>query len=359
MAAGSTHQVFTAAVLRAGCVSLFEKIGVPREDGELFTDACLDSELRGEQSHGVRLVPVHLARIKAGSIRPKPKVTVLLDRGACALFDAHLSLGQVVAARAMRLAIAKAREFGVGIVGVRNANAYASAKYYPLMAAKAGMIGINRGNTCPMMPPHGGATPIVGNNPISIAAPAGEEHPFVLDMACATAKEKIRQAAAEGRPIPPEWALGHDGTPTTDAEEALATGVLLPFGGYKAFGLAASHEVLTSVLFGGHLFCAGGGAFRPYETPYNGSQFFQAIDVEWFMPLPEFRERMDRMIRAIKAARLRPGVERVYVPGERGFLEMERRRREGIPVHSGTIADLRRWAGELGTEPIGGPASAT
>lgn len=347
------YEVFSPEQLRIACVDLFKAIGVPVEDGELFTDACLDSELRGEQSHGVRLVPIHLERIKAGSIRPKPKITVLRDKGACALFDAHLSIGQVVAARAMRLAIDKAREFGVGLVGVRNANAYASAKYYPLMAVREGMIGINRGNTCPMMPPHGGMTPIVGNNPISIAAPAGEEYPFVLDMACATAKEKIRQAAAEGKPIPPEWALGHDGNPTTDADEALKTGVLLPFGGYKAFGLAASHEMLTSILFGGHLFCGGGGSFRPYETPYNGSQFFQVINVSWFTPLDEFRKRMDDLIRKVRDTELRPGVERVYLPGERGFLEMEERKKRGIPVHEGTRAALLQWARTLKVRPLG------
>jgi len=154
-----------------------------------------------------------LGRLRGGGALPVPKVTVLMDRGAVALFDAHHSLGQVVAARGMQLAIAKARQYGVGVVGVRNSNSYTSAKYYPLMATQVGMIGMTYANSVPMMPPEGGMTPTVGNNPLAFAAPAGEELPFVLDMACATAKEKVYQAQERGELIPPTWALGPDGNP--------------------------------------------------------------------------------------------------------------------------------------------------
>ncbi|MBI4182980.1 MAG: Ldh family oxidoreductase [Proteobacteria bacterium] len=347
-----TYTVVKPEPLRRTWVAVFQALGLPREDADLLVDVHIDSELRGEESHGVHLLIVHAEKIKAGAIRPKPKVTVLMDRRAVALFDAHHSVGQVVAARAMRLAVSKARSFGTGIVGIRNAHSYTSAKYYPLMAAAEGMIGITYTNSRPMMPPHGGASSIVGNNPMSIAAPAGKEPPFVLDMACATAKEKIWQAADEGRPIPDSWALGRDGRPTTDPKEALASGVLLPFGGYKAFGMAVAHEVLTGILFGGDIFTGDATGFRPYETLMRVSQYFQAINIEWFMPLEEFRTRMDVMIRAIKGSKLRPGVERVYLPGERGFLEMELRRHRGIPIHERAFAEMQKLARELNVAPV-------
>ena len=116
-------------------------MGTPRNEAELVVDVHVDSDLRGEESHGVRMLDIHLRRIKAGGNLAKSRVTVLKDRKAVALLDAHHSLGQVVAARAMEMAIAKAGEYGIGVVGVRNANSYTSAKYYPLMAADAGMIG--------------------------------------------------------------------------------------------------------------------------------------------------------------------------------------------------------------------------
>jgi len=341
-----------ADALRANCTAMLLALGVPSGDADLTTDVFIQADLRGEESHGMRLFLHILGRLKAGGALPVPRVTVIMDRGAVALFDAHHSLGQVVAARGMQLAISKARQYGLGVVGLRNSNSYTSAKHYPLLAVKEGMLGMTYANSVPMMPPEGGMTPTVGNNPLALAAPAGEEFPFVLDMACATAKEKIFQAKERGEPIPPTWALGLDGNPTTDPAAALASGILLPFGGYKAFGLGVAHEVLTSVLMGGHLFNGGWGEFMPYDKPMNVSIYLQAINIEWFVPLAEFKRQMDTVIRTIKASALRPGVERIYVPGERGFLEEQRRRKEGIPLPRRVFEELRRWAEELNVVPL-------
>jgi LDH2 family malate/lactate/ureidoglycolate dehydrogenase len=349
---GQEYVTVTEERLRAACVPLFEAMGTPRDEAELVVDVHVDSDLRGEESHGVRMLDIHLARIKAGGNLAASRVTVLKDRKAVALLDAHHSLGQVVAARAMEMAIAKAGQYGIGMVGVRNANSYTSAKYYPLMAVNAGMIGKTYTNSVPMMPPHGGARARVGNNPLAIAAPAGDEYPLILDMACTIAVEKVRQAGAEDKPIPPEWALGLDGNPTTDAKEALEAYTFLPFGGYKAFGLGVAHEMLTSVLCGGGLFTRPGDGFRPFDDVYNCCQYFEAINIEWFLPVAEFRQRMDAMIRQIKDTPLRSGFDALYLPGERGMREMAVRRRDGIPIHASTLADLRRWAGEVGAEPI-------
>lgn len=346
------HVIVETEPLAATCRALLAGLGVPAEDAALTADVFVDSDLRGEASHGMRLLVQVLGRIAAGSALAKPRVTVLADRGAIAVFDAHHSLGQVVAARAMRLAIAKARQHGVGIVGVRNDNSYTSAKYYPLMAAAEDMIGITYTNSCAMMPPPGGMTPTVGNNPVAIAAPTGGEHPFVLDMAVAVAMEKIRQARELGEPIPEGWALDVEGRPTTDPAAALESGIVLPFGGYKSFGLGMAHEMLTSVLMDGHLFTAGALGFVPYDGPMNVSHFIQAIDISFFGPVDAFKRRMDAMIAKIKSSRLAPGSHEVLLPGERGYRERARRLVEGIPVPEPVFEDLRDWARKLGVPPI-------
>jgi len=340
--------ILDVEAVRAAWELLFAAVDVPAEDASLLVDVHIDAELRGESSHGMHLLPVQLRKILAGAIRARPKVTVLSDHAAIALFDAHHSVGQVVAARAMRLAIERARKFGVGIVGVRSASSFTSAKYYPLLAVAEGCVGITYANSRPMMPPQGGAAAVIGNNPVAIAAPAGAEYPFVLDMACAAAKEKIFQAAAEGRKIPENWALDVDGNPTTDPHAALASQVMLPFGGHKAVGLAMAHELLTSVLFGGELFTGAGTGFRPYDNPMRVTQYFQAIDVAAFTSLESFRSRMDAMIAALRHSRRRPNVDRIFVPGERGFLEREKRLAEGIPASPVALQSMRELADELG-----------
>ena len=164
----------------------------------------LQSDLRGEESHGARLLLNVFARIEAGGDDPTSPVEVVRDRKAVALWDARRGIGQVVATRAMNEAIAKAKQFGVGVVGVKNANSYTSAKYYPLLAAQAGMIGMTYANSgVQLVVAEGGRTPIVGTNPARHRGPGPQSKPFfVLDMAVSVAMEKVFQAHERGEPIP-------------------------------------------------------------------------------------------------------------------------------------------------------------
>ena len=346
--------VVRAGALRRNCEILLQALGVSEEDAKTAVDVFLQAELMGEESHGIRLFLHVLGRIKAGGDRAATHITVVMDRGAVAMWDANRSLGQVAAAMAMRRAIEKAREFGIGFVGVRNSNSYTSAKYYPLLAVQEGMIGITFTNTSrKLMPPEGGYTPVLGNNPVSIAAPAGRHPPFVIDMACTkAAMERLLQAQERGENIPDDWALDTEGNSTTDPAKAIAAGVLLPFGGYKAFGLATAHEILTSVLFGGILFCGDSKGFLPYDGAMNTSYSFQAINIEWFMPLDEFKTRIDAVIEKIKSSKLRPGIDRILVPGERSANELQKRLESGIPLQQRVFDDLTRWSRVLGVASL-------
>lgn len=336
--------------LRSRCEAILQALGVSKSDAAVTADVFVQAELMGEESHGMRLLLHVFGRLKAGGDNARTQVDVIMDRGAVAIWDANRSIGQVVAAQAMRRAIDKAQEFGIGFVTVRNSNSYTSAKYYPLLAAEAGMVGITYTNTSRrLMPPPGGRAPILGNNPTAIAVPAGKYPPFVLDMACTRAAvEKILQARERHEPIPEDWALDSNGNPTVDPEKALASMALLPFGGYKAFGMGIAHEILTSVISGGALFAGDSKGFLPYDGAMHTSYSFQAIHIEWFMPLDKFKARMDEVIRTIKSVPLHPRAVGIRIPGERSAEELKKRTREGIPLRKGVAAGLQRWAEELG-----------
>jgi LDH2 family malate/lactate/ureidoglycolate dehydrogenase len=336
--------------LKAHCVRMLEKLGVGGADASSTADVFCQAELMGEESHGLRLLLHVLGRLKAGGDCAVTDIATVMDRGAVALWDAQRSLGQVTAARAMNLAVKKARAQGIGFVAVRNGNSFTSAKYYPLLAAQAGMIGCAFTNTSrKLMPPPGGATPIIGNNPVAYAAPAGRYGAFVLDMACtAAAVERILQAKERGESIPPGWALDADGNDTTDPKKALESLALLPFGGYKAFGLAMVHEILTSVVAGGALFAGDAKGFLPYDGPMNTSFSMLAIDISAFQPVAEFERRMETMIDAVKSSRRRSPDAKILYPGERSLAELVRRRRDGVPLAASTFANLNEWARDLG-----------
>src|SRR3954453_2142051 len=125
----------------------------------------------------------------------------------------------------MELALAKAEDGDCVFVSVRNSNHFGAAAPYASMGAEAGMIGIATTiGGINHMAPWGGAEAMLGNNPLAVAFPAGHAPPsIVLDMACSVAaRGKIIIAAKEGRPIPPDWAVGPNGQPTTDPVQALA-----------------------------------------------------------------------------------------------------------------------------------------
>ncbi len=341
-------------MLRQLCVALLEALGVAPGDALTTADVFLQAELMGEESHGLRLFLLVLERVKAGGDRAVTKIDVEMDRGAVALWNANRSLGQVTAARAMASAMDKARDHGIGFVAVHNANSLTSAKYYPLRAAEAGMIGLVFSNTSrKLMPPPGGTTPVLGNNPVAMAAPAGDYGAFVLDMACtAAAVERIVNAGERGEPIPSGWALDRDGKETNDPALALESLALLPFGGHKAFGLAMVHEILTSVLGGGPLQAGNSKGFEPFDGAMNTAFSLMAIDISAFMAVAAFERRMDALIESIKSAeRQDPDVPILY-PGERSLGEMTRRKREGIPVAAATLDKLHGWARDLGVAAI-------
>ena len=320
-------------------------MGVAAPDADVLAGALLYSELRFHpgQGQGVRRLRVYRERIVAGQVDPHAPFEVVKESPALALVDAHNGLGTVAALRAMRLATAKAKVCGVGMVLVRNSTHYGSSAVHAAEAERAGCLGVAYTNAGPEMAPWGGASGVLGTNPWSIAAPGGTGFPVVLDMALTTAgKGMMRWHEREGRPMPLDWALTPQGEETTDPAAAMA-GALLGIGQYKGSGLALMTDVLTGVLAG------GGFGLVPYSDParQNVAHSFTAIDIEWFQPLSEFRQRMREFSAMVKASRLRPGFEEILMPGELEDRREREKRREGVPLDRDVFEDLKHLAHEL------------
>jgi LDH2 family malate/lactate/ureidoglycolate dehydrogenase len=134
----------------------------------------------------------YLGRLRAGVCDPKATPEVVVDGGAIAVLDGNDAMGQIVAARAAELAVARAKAHGIGAVGVRRSYHFGTALYYTLMAARQSCVGFLSTNASPAMAPWGGRSKMVGTNPWSWAAPAGRHAPMALDMAnTAVARGKI------------------------------------------------------------------------------------------------------------------------------------------------------------------------
>jgi LDH2 family malate/lactate/ureidoglycolate dehydrogenase len=264
------------------------------------------------------------------------------------LLDAHDSWGQVVAPRAMDLAIEKARGGGVGLAVVRNTTSSGMLGFYAIRAVAARMIGLAINNSPPLMPPAGGTGKVLGNQAFAIASPAGRHEPILLDMATsAITLARIHDHVGAGTDLPPDVALDAAGEPTIDPISALE-GFLLPMGGHRGAGLALMWEVLTGVLGGSDRFGTNVTGPDVTDRPQGVTVFLLAIDPEISMPFDDFAPRVDRLIDRIHASPPAPGVDRVTVPGERSFERAASGRGEGVTLPGALAERLAVIGAELG-----------
>lgn len=333
--------------LLAFAQAVYEHAGLPPDDAHLVADTLVQADLWGHQSHGVLRLDWYRARVKAGVMQAVTQPELVVDAGAVAVIDGHDGVGQVLTAHAMREAVARAKKHGVGVVAVRNSNHFGTAMYYTHMAAEAGCVGFLSTNASPSMAPWGGRKKTVGNNPWSIAAPAGKHPPMVLDIAnTAVARGKVYLARQKREPIPEGWALDSEGRPTIDAQAAI-DGIILPMAQHKGYGITVMMDVLSGVLTGSGFLTGVHGPYQ-FEKRSSCGHLAMAMHIEAFQPLAEFHARMDAYIAQLKATPLAPGFGEIFYPGEIESRNAGRARREGVSFPADTIADLEKIAAATG-----------
>ena len=347
--------------LQAFVARIYGKLGVPDKDARVAARIAVAADLRGVDSHGVVMLPRKVGYMRRGLIEPNPKIRVDRETPATALLDGGNGLGEVVSQRAMEICIQKAKSAGAGFVAVHDSNHYGIAAYYSMMALDHDMIGISMTNSTPIVVPTFGREAIIGTNPLSLAAPAGTERPYVLDMATSIVPSgKMTVYRNLGKNLPVGWAIDREDRAMTDPGEVTKMlysrtgGGLLPlggegeeFGGHKGYGLSLMVDILSGVL--------SGSAFGPNvypqrdgePAPGNVGHFFGAISIESFLPRAIFEQRMDDIIGVLKISPKAPGQSRIYIHGEKEFEIEDERRRNGIPLPDQVLEPLREMADDL------------
>ncbi len=326
------------------CFDSFSKVGVSRKGAKIVSDHLVVADLRGVDSHGALFrMPRYLSEIEKGLINPKPKIKLVKETASTALMDGDNCLGQVAAMKATELAIKKAKATGVGIIGATNINHVGSLAYYMLKVVSQALIGFALTVTDPTVAPWGGRKRIFGTNPLSISFPIDEKTSIILDMATSASSEgKIAVAAARNEKIPRGVALDKNGGETTGPKAYFDGGALLPFGGYKGYGLSLSVEILAGVLIGPR-----GMHIRP-SWASQGGFLIEVIGINRFKPHEKYKEEMLNLKKSIKSCPLAEGFKEILLPGERASREHRRRLKEGIPVDEESWDSLKKISGDLG-----------
>ncbi|MEO5676071.1 MAG: Ldh family oxidoreductase [Usitatibacter sp.] len=337
----------TEAELTSLAGRALEGLGLPAREAAQVARILVMGDLFGHATHGVLRLESYGQRIDAGAIRADAQVLIEAVAPAIARVDGNGAIGPRVGMVALEAALERARALGVGFALVRNGNHFGAIAPYCYLAAEQGFATIIGSNASTTIAPTGGRGERLGNNPLAIGVPRPGNDPIILDMAMSVvARGKIRAAAQRGEAIPSDWATDREGRPTTDPRAALE-GFLLPFGGYKGYGLALMVDLIAGVLSGGaYLTHVKSWLDQPTE-PGNLGHFFLAIDTRT-LGSPEWLAQRVADFAAIvhdtpRADPARP----VRLPGEIEMEQLARHRRDGIEIDDALRQTLEGFASRL------------
>ncbi|MHA2008439.1 MAG: Ldh family oxidoreductase [Promethearchaeota archaeon] len=347
---------------------VFVGLGVPKEDANIIAEVLITSDLRGIDSHGIQRCKMYYDRIKAGIYEVITKIDVIKDGPTTALLDGNCGMGHVIAYKAMKMAIEKAKKYGLGAVAVRNSTHFGIAGYYSLMAIKEGMIGLAVTNARPSIPPTFGVEPMLGTNPLTIGAPTDEAFPFLLDAATSIIQRgKVEVHERINKSLPKNTVIDEKGEFLTDAglvlkKMAEKKAALLPLGGkgedtsgYKGYGYATVVELLSAALQKGLYLRDTIGIVENDQIRLKVGHFFLAINIESFIGVDSFKETAGSIMKDLRSSPKEPGEEKIYTAGEKEYLAEVERIKTGIPINKSLQRDIKDMQGELNLDDYNFP----
>jgi LDH2 family malate/lactate/ureidoglycolate dehydrogenase len=347
--------------VRAQILAILAAWGSPPHLAETTADIMVETDLTGVDSHGISMLMAYEELLTKGQLRIAGEPRVVRDFAATAMVDGADGLGHPAAFMAMKLAVEKARAFGVGAVGVVNSHHFGAAGCYARIASDAGLIGMVTSSTRGiLMVPTRAAEPVLGTNPIAFAAPAGTHKPVVLDMATTTvAGNKVKVYHLNDKPLPEGWVQDGEGRPVTDSHVANdyvfkhKEGGITPvggpesLGGHKGYGLALMAHILGGTLVGASFSPLRNRTQKPTD-PNNIGHFMLAVDPRAFRDIEGYENDLDAVIDVLHATRPADPAKPVLVPGEPEEASRAKRLVEGIPMPESLVQHVRDVAAHAG-----------
>lgn len=322
---------------------------LPKDHAKTVAEYMASADLQGSDGHGVIRLPQYSRRILAGGVNTRPNITIESERAATALVNGDNGMGHVVMKYATELAIKKAKQSGMAWVGSRLSNHAGPASLYSRMALDHDMVGLYFAvGNANHLPAWGGLDMLLSTNPISVAVPTHKETPIVLDMATTVAAYgKVKAKAQKGEMMPEGWMIDFNGQPLLDPKRS-EEGFLLPIGGYKGYGLSLIVGILAGTLNNAAMGRSVIDFNHDDSSVTNTGQAIAIIDPAAFGEPQAFKERVDQLIRELKASKKMPGVERIWLPGEQSALKCADYTINGIPISDGLKKQLDAVSEKLG-----------
>ena len=356
----ATYIRYSYKELEKFCNDCFEKFGFTKDESKIISDVLLLSDLYGIESHGMQRLARYHKGIEKGLIKVDAKPEIVHETPVSAVIDGNDGMGQLIAHKAMSLAIEKAKTTGMAIVTVRNSNHFGIAGYYAKMACDAGLLGMAMTNSEAIMVPTFGRLAMLGSNPIAVAMPA-EPYDFFFDASTTVVtRGKLEVYNKLGKPLPEGWALDKDGKGSSDAKDVLANivakkgGGIMPLGGeteqlggHKGYGYGMLCEIFSSI------FSMGITSNHTHTNGKGGTcHGFMAVDPKIFGDADSIKEHLSTFLRELRESPKAEGATRIYTHGEKEIIAKADRMANGIDVNINTVAEMFEMCKYVGLNPV-------
>jgi len=323
---------------------LFTAAGMPADRSATVAELLVEADLMGHDTHGLNLAANYLGQLEKGTMKKTGDPVVVNDKGPCLTLDGEYLNGVWLTAHAIDEAVSRAKEFGVGIVSVRQSHHIACLATFLPLATRHGMM-IQLLSSDPAVTgvaPHGGVEGCFTPNPVAVGYPTSGD-PVLIDISSSiTTHGMSGRMRAEGKRMGGHWAVGPDGVATDDPAVLAADppGALLPLGGleagHKGYGMALMVEAMTSAL-AGH-----GRADGP--TNHGASVFVQVLDPEAFGGRVAFERESTFVAERCRGSRVAPGNPPVRLPGDGALSRRRAAMADGVELYAGIMPALTPFA---------------
>ena len=284
--------------------------GAGEHQSAVVAQSITEAEAQGIRNVGLAYLPTYCAHLRCGKVDGHALARAELVAPSILQVDACNGFAHTAFAAALPEFVAMVRSQGIALMTIRNSYSAGVLGWFIHRFLEHGLLSLAFANASAMMAPVGGSTPVFGTNPWGFGVPQQGAAPIVADMSStATARVNVIAAARSGGPIPEGWAIGRDGRPTTDPQEALA-GTMAPAAGHKGYAWALLVDVLVAGLGGANWSFEASSLLDDTGGPPGVGQCFIAVDPA--RCAPGFAQRIARLAQTIaqqEGARL-PGMGR-------------------------------------------------
>src|SRR5262247_3195227 len=128
--------------LTAFAAAAYEAAGTPPEHAKTVSRHQVRANLVGHDSHGVVLLATYIDRIGRGHIVPAARPEIMNESPTTLAVNGRWGFGPVISEWTMERLVAKARDSRVAVGTVREQSHVGRLGGYPVIAARAGFIGL-------------------------------------------------------------------------------------------------------------------------------------------------------------------------------------------------------------------------